>query len=575
MKRSGAQIVWEMLRHEGVEVVFGMPGGSIMTTYHPLQDYGIRHVLIRHELAAAHAADGYARVSGRVGVAMATSGPGATNLTTGIATAMMDSIPLVCITGQVASSTIGSDAFQESDITGITLPITKHNYLVTDVDELAETIHEAFYIAQTGRPGPVLIDLPKDVQCAVTDFAVPEDRVDLPGYHPDCMIDDAALDRAAERIESAKRPVILAGHGVVRAGAREELRLLAERMEMPVATTLLGKGSLSETHPLSLGMVGMHGAAPANHAVQEADLLLALGMRFDDRFTGCLERFAPHAAVVHVDLDVSEIGKNVPVDVAIVADVRDVLKGLLARASKASHVAWIERIEVLRADAKEHEVLEHTDSESLTAPHVIDEIWRQTGGKAIVVADVGQNQMWSSQYYRSDGVRPFVTSGGLGPMGFALPAAIGAQIAAPDAEVWVIAGDGGFQMNIQELATVVQEDLPLKMAVLNNGFLGMVRQWQEFFFDHRYESTRLLSPDFARVARAYDIAGERAGTQKESEDAIRAARSPKAGPALIEFAVTSEGDAGNVYPMVPPGAALHEMMRRPIAVGSKGQGAGR
>lgn len=568
MRRSGAQIVWEMLRHEGVDVVFGMPGGAIMTTYHPRQDYGIRHVLIRHEQAAAHAADGYARASGRVGVAMATSGPGATNLTTGIATAMMDSIPIVCITGQVGTSLIGSDAFQEADITGITLPITKHNYLVTDVDDLAETIHEAFYVAATGRPGPVLIDLPKDVQIAETEFSPPDHEVSLPGYRPNCEIDHASIDHAASLIRASQRPVILAGHGVVRAGAAEELRTIAEVAGIPVATTLLGKGGFPDRHPLSLGMMGMHGAATANHAIQEADLLVALGMRFDDRVTGCLERYAPDAVRIHVDLDPAEIGKNVAVDVGIVGDVREVLRQLIPNVTADDHPLWLERIDVWRSDAEERELLAHSECNRLTAPHVIDEIWRQTDGEALVVADVGQNQMWAAQYFPSDGTRPFITSGGLGTMGFALPAAIGAQIAVPDAEVWVIAGDGGFQMNIQELATVVQEGLPLRIAVLNNGFLGMVRQWQEFFFDHRYESTRLSSPDFVRVAEAYGIAGYRASTAEESPDAISQARS-SGSAALIEFHIVGEGEEGNVYPMVPAGAALHEMLRRPIAVGGK------
>ena len=568
MRRSGAQIVWEMLQHEGVDVIFGMPGGGIMPTYHPRQDYGIRHVLIRHEQAAAHAADGYARASGRVGVAMATSGPGATNLTTGIATAMMDSIPIVCLTGQVGTSVIGSDAFQEADITGITLPITKHNYLVTDVDDLAETIHEAFYVAATGRPGPVLIDLPKDVQIAETEFSAPDHEVALPGYRPNHEIDQASIEHAASLIRASQRPVILAGHGVVCAGAAEELRTIAETAEIPVTTTLLGKGGFPDRHPLSLGMMGMHGSAAANHAIQEADLLVALGMRFDDRVTGCLERFAPDAVRIHVDLDPAEIGKNVPVDVGIVGDVRVVLRQLIPNVMADAHPLWLERIGVWRSDAEERDLLAHSDCDRLTAPHVIDEIWRQTDGKALMVADVGQNQMWAAQYFSSDGPRGFITSGGLGTMGFALPAAIGAQIAVPDAEVWVIAGDGGFQMNIQELATVVQEGLPIRIAVLNNGFLGMVRQWQEFFFDQRYESTRLSSPDFARVADAYGITGRRASTMEESSDAISQARS-SGSASLIEFHIVGEGEEGNVYPMVPAGAALHEMLRRPIAVGGK------
>ena len=568
MRRSGAQIVWEMLRYEGVDVVFGMPGGGIMTTYHPMRDYGIRHVLIRHEQAAAHAADGYARASGRVGVAMATSGPGATNLTTGIATAMMDSVPIVCITGQVGTSLIGSDAFQEADITGITLPITKHNYLVTDIEDLAETIHEAFYVAATGRPGPVLIDLPKDVQVAETDFTPPTGEISLPGYRPAQAIDPKGVDRAAALLDVCQRPVILAGHGVVCAEAGEALRRLAEIAEIPVATTLLGKGGFPDDHPLCLGMMGMHGSAAANHAIQESDLILALGMRFDDRVTGRLDAYAPKAARIHVDLDPAEIGKNVPVDVGIVGDVGETLERLLPRVRACQRPLWLERIDIWRGDAQERDVLAHVQSERLNAPQVIDEIWRKTGGDAVVVTDVGQNQMWAAQYYgSSDGTR-FISSGGLGTMGYALPAAIGAQMAFPDAEVWVLAGDGGFQMNIQELATVVQEQLPLRIAVLNNGYLGMVRQWQEFFFDERYESTHLLSPDFVRVAEAYGICGHLATTPEESVEAIGRTHGSN-GASLIEFRIAGEGEEGNVYPMVPAGAALDEMLRRPIAVGTR------
>ena len=566
MRRSGAQIVWEMLRYEGVDVVFGMPGGGIMTTYHPLQDYGIRHVLIRHEQAAAHAADGYARASGRVGVAMATSGPGATNLTTGIATAMMDSVPIVCITGQVGTSSIGSDAFQEADITGITLPITKHNYLVTDVADLAATIHEAFYLAATGRPGPVLIDLPKDVQEAETDFTLPPREIALHGYRPNAEINPGDVDLAATLLERSERPVILAGHGAVEAS--QLLLKLAEFAEIPVATTLLGKGAFPDDHRLCLGMMGMHGSAPANHAIQSSDLILALGMRFDDRVTGRLDAYAPHAARIHVDLDPAEIGKNVAVDLGIVGDAGLFLDALLPRLGEQHRSLWIEQIDIWHDDARERELLSHDTGDELTAPRVVNEIYQQTGGGAVVVTDVGQNQMWAAQYYPAREGAQFISSGGLGTMGYALPAAIGAQIARPDAEVWVLAGDGGFQMNIQELATVVQEGLPLRMAVLNNEFLGMVRQWQAFFFGGRYESTRLINPDFVRVAEAYGIPGHCARTEGECAHAVSQACSRR-GPSLIEFRVAGEGEAGNVYPMVPAGAALDEMIRRPIAVGAR------
>ena len=571
MKRTGAQIVWEMLQRESVDVVFGMPGGSIMTTYHPRQEYGVRHVLVRHEQGAAHAADGYARASGRVGVALTTSGPGATNLTTGIATAMMDSIPIVCITGQVRTSSIGSDAFQEADITGITLPITKHNYLVTDVRDLARTIREAFYIASTGRPGPVLIDLPVDVQMAAIDFEPPHDEVNLPGYSSTWPVDPDSVERIASALAGAERPVILAGHGVVLSGAAHLLRTIAETAELPVATTLLGKGSFPDRHPLALGMMGMHGTAAANYAIQEADLLLALGMRFDDRVTGCLARYAPRARKIHVDLDPAEICKNVHADLGVVADVRDLLEQITPLISRSDRAAWIERIAVWKSDAAEREILSHLDSDALTAPEALHAIWRQTNGEALVVTDVGQNQMWAAQYYASSQPRSFLSSGGLGTMGFALPAAIGAQIARPSDEVWVIAGDGGFQMNVQELATVVQEDLPLRVAVLNNGYLGMVRQWQEQFYDKRYESTKLVNPDFMRLAEAYGLEAWRGTTADEAREAISQARTCRSA-CLIEFIVADEGEDGNVYPMVPAGAALHEMMQRPIAIGTRERG---
>ena len=562
MKRTGAQIVWEMLQREGVEVVFGFPGGAIMDTYHPLQEYDVRHILVRHEQCAAHAADGYARASGRVGVAMATSGPGATNLVTGIATAMMDSSPIVCITGQVPTPLIGSDAFQETDITGITLPITKHNYLVTDVNDLAYTIHEAFYIARSGRPGPVLIDLPKDVQRAETDFAPPEGEDRLPGYQPAGAGDAEAVRQAAELINSAQRPVILAGHGVLMSGAMEALNAFVEKTKTPVALTLLGKGGFPESHPLTLGMMGMHGEAFVNRAIQEADLLLAFGMRFDDRVTGKLERYAPHARKVHVDTDSAELNKIVPVDVAILGDLRQVLEQLLPLVEMASHQEWLEQIAHWQGESHKRDIVNQPDNGHVVAPQVIHALWEATQGEAIVVTDVGQHQMWAAQYYHLDQPHPIITSGGLGTMGFGLPAAIGAQIARPDKEVWAIVGDGGFQMTAQELGTVIQEQLPLRIALLNNSYLGMVRQWQELFYDRRYESTHLLNPDFVRLVEAYGIRGWRVTAPGETRQAIAEARSHP-GPAFIEFQVAQKGGDGNVYPMVPAGAALHEMIRRP------------
>jgi acetolactate synthase-1/2/3 large subunit len=562
MRRSGAQIVWEMLEHEGVDVVFGLPGGAIIDTYHCLHQYDIRHVLVRHEQGAAHAADGYARASGRVGVAIATSGPGATNLVTGIATAMMDSSPLVCITGQVSTSLIGSDAFQEADMTGITLPITKHNYLVTDVDDLAETIGEAFHIARSGRPGPVLIDLPKDVQQAVTEFVPPQGGRTLPGYEPAGSGDAQLVRQAAALINSAQRPVVLAGHGVLMSGTMPLLRELVERMEAPVALTLLGKGAFPESHPLCLGMMGMHGEAFANQAIQDADLLLALGMRFDDRVTGSLAYYAPQARKIHVDADAAELNKIVPADVAIWGDLRQVLTELLPAVGVARHPDWLEQIEAWRQQSRARDILHQPQNGRLVAPRVIDSLWEQTQGDALVITDVGQHQMWTALYYALDRPNPLITSGGLGTMGFALPAAIGAQIAQPDREVWAVVGDGGFQMTVQELGTLVQENLPVKIALVNNGYLGMVRQWQEMFYDRRYEATSLLNPDFVRLAEAYGIPASRVQDPQDTSAAIAAARR-RPGPVLLEFEVASEGEEGNVYPIVPPGAALHEMIRRP------------
>ena len=562
MRLSGAQIVWEMLEREGVEVVFGLPGGAIIDTYHCLQEYNIRHVLVRHEQGAAHAADGYARASGRVGVAVATSGPGATNLVTGIATAMMDSSPMVCITGQVSTSLIGSDAFQEADVTGITLPITKHNYLVTDVDELAETIREAFHIARSGRPGPVLIDLPKDVQQAKTDFVTPNGELLLPGYQLDHRVDGEQIRQAADMLNSAERPVVLVGHGILMSDTTRILRELVERMEAPVALTLLGKGAFPASHPLCLGMMGMHGEASANQAIQEADLLLALGMRFDDRVTGSLEHYAPQARKIHIDADAAELNKIVPADVAILGDLRQVLAELLPAVERTCHPEWLERISAWRGQSRARDILNQPQNGRLVAPRVIDALWEETQGDALVVTDVGQHQMWTALYYELDRPNPLITSGGLGTMGFALPAAIGAQIAQPGREVWAVVGDGGFQMTIQELGTLVQEGLPVKIALVNNSCLGMVRQWQEMFYDKRYESTYLVNPDFVRLAEAYGIPAFRVKEPKDTVAAIAAARR-ETGPALIEFEVAREGEDGNVYPIVPPGAALHEMVRRP------------
>ena len=562
MRKTGAEIVWEMFKREGVDVVFGIPGGAIMHTYHPRREYGIRHILMRHEQCAAHAADGYARVSGKVGVAMATSGPGATNLVTGIATAAMDSSPMVCITGQVPTHLIGTDAFQETDITGITLPITKHNYLVTRVEDLAQTIHEAFYIARTGRPGPVLIDLPKDVQMAETEFVPPPEEVYLPGYQPVGPGAPHLVQQAADLINQAERPIILAGHGVLMSGAMEVLRAFAEKTQIPVALTLLGKGGFPESHPLALGMMGMHGEAFVNRAIQEADLLLAFGMRFDDRVTGKLDTYSPKAKRVHVDADAAELNKIVRADVPILGDLAQVLQQLLPLVKPAQHAAWLAEIQEWEHDSRRRDILNRPDASRLVAAQFINDIWEATKGEAIVVTDVGQHQMWAAQYYPNDYPNTVVTSGGLGTMGFGLPAAIGAQVARPDSEVWAILGDGGFQMTMHDLGTIIQENLPIRIALSNNNYLGMVRQWQELFYDKRYESTRLINPDFIKLVDAYGIRTWRATTRAEARAAIEEARAHD-GPTFIEFQIAEVGEEGNVYPMVPASASLHEMIRRP------------
>ncbi len=563
MELSGAEIVWECLIREGVDLVFGYPGGAILPTYDSLSRYPrIHHVLTRHEQGATHMADGYARATGKVGVAMATSGPGATNLVTGLATAMLDSSPVVCITGQVPTSVIGHNAFQEADITGVTLPITKHNYLVTSVEELAFSIREAFFIASSGRPGPVLIDLPKDVQTARTEFHYPTDEIRLPGYQPVPLALGDKIDRARLLIRSAERPVILAGRGVLLSGAIDELREFAERTETPVGLTLLGKGCFPEDHPLCLGMMGMHGTGEANHAVQESDLLLAFGMRFDDRVTGNLATYAPKARKIHIDIDPSEIDKNVEVDVGIAGDLRATLSGLLEGLDPIDHGDWIRRINRWRDESAERELLNHVlTSPVLKAAEVVHDLWTLTGGRAITVTDVGQHQMWVAQYYAHSPEHALITSGGMGTMGFGLPGGIGAAMGRPDDEVWVVAGDGGFQMTMAELATAVQEKVKINIALINNGYLGMVRQWQELFYEKRYNETPMVSPDFCALAAAYGIPSARVTERSQIEDAVRRAQEHTDGPFLIEF-VVEQHDV--VFPMVPAGSDLHDMIRRPI-----------
>src|SRR5690348_6309763 len=512
-KLTGAEIIWECLERQGVEHVFGYPGGAILPTYDALTKSRVHHVLVRHEQGATHMADGYARASGRVGVALATSGPGATNMVTGIATAMMDSSPIVCITGQVGSAVLGSDAFQETDITGITIPITKHNYLVTRADEIAFSLREAFHIAASDRPGPVLVDVTKDAQLGSCEFdwdaAAPRARRQVPDFFPA----PANLNEAAALINESQRPVILAGHGIILSGAGEEVRRLAETADIPVALTLLGLGAFPASHPLNLGMMGMHGEAWVNQAIQESDLLIALGMRFDDRVTGNLKSYAPHAKKIHVDIDPAEFNKNVRVDAAISGDVGAVVGSWLSKLAEVDRSQWLAHISDLKGDSAVRDIQNLPDDGHLYAAHVINDIWRMTDGKAVVVTDVGQHQMWEAQYYHHESPRSLITSGGLGTMGFALPAGIGAKVARPEADVWVVAGDGGFQMTMPELATIVQENLKVNIAIINNGYLGMVRQWQEFFYDRNYEATPLLSPNFVKLGEAF---GDRKSTRLNS-----------------------------------------------------------
>lgn len=553
MKLTGAQIICESLLKEGVDVVFGFPGGTVLPLYDTLPQYPqLRHILVRHEQGAAHAADGYARATNKVGVCIATSGPGATNLVTGIACAYLDSAPMVAITGQVARPFIGKDAFQEVDITGITLPICKHNYLVMSASELAQVVKEAFYLARTGRPGPVLIDVPRDVFTEEANFRYPE-KINLPGYKPILSGHPAQIKRAASLINQASQPLIIAGRGVIISGAYAELKELAEKAQIPVITTLLGISSFPETHVLSFGMLGMHGMAYANMAVERSDLIIAIGMRFDDRATAKVSAFAPRAKVIHIDIDPAEIGKNVPVEVPIVGDVRTVLRVLNKQVQPQNHMEWIRDLDELRT---QHPALAIKEGSGLIPQYVVRKIYEATEGNALVVTGVGQNQMFAAQHFFYDKPNSFISAGGLGPMGFELPAALGVKVGCPKEIVWCIAGDGGFQMTIQELATVVQERAAVKIAILNNGYLGMVRQWQELFYGRRYSAVRLSGPDFVKVAEAYGIPGIRVTDKVQVVSAIESALAYD-GPFLIDFVVEPEE---NVFPMVPPGAALAELI---------------
>jgi len=553
MKLTGAQIVVECLKKEGVKIIFGIPGGTIMPVYDVFyQEPSIKHILTKHEQGAAHAADGYARATGNVGVCIATSGPGATNLVTGLANAYLDSIPLVAFTGQVPTNLIGTDAFQEVDINGITLPITKNNYVVREVRDLASIIQEAFYIARTGRPGPVLIDLPKDIQLAQTEFKYPE-KVSLNGYKPTFSGHIQQIKAAAQEISKAKRPVIYAGGGVISSNASSELRDLAFQANIPVTTTLMGIGTFPETHPLSLGMLGMHGTAYANYAISAADLIIALGARFDDRVTGKLSEFGSQAKIIHIDIDPAEIGKNVLVDIPIVGDLKKVLKKINEIIDKKENTEWLETIK----DWKRKYPLKYENNQELKPQYIIEEVYKISEGKAVIVTDVGQHQMWAAQYYQYTMPRTFISSGGLGTMGYGLPAAIGAKIGCPDKTVICISGDGSFQMNLQELATAINNHLTIMVIIMNNSYLGMVRQWQEFFFNKRYSSTALTgNPDFVKLIEAYGGTGIRVNKKQELYPALEKALSLNKF-VLIDCIIPGEE---NVFPMVIPGSPIDQMI---------------
>ncbi len=558
MKMPGAKILLESLRKEGVEVIFGYPGGQVLPIFDQLYDSPIKFILTRHEQAAAHSADGYARATGKVGVCLATSGPGATNLVTGIATAYMDSVPMVAITGQVKSFLIGNDAFQEADITGITRPITKHNYLIEDVKDLATTIKEAFHIARTGRPGPVLIDIPSDIQLQETEYHYPE-TVSIRGYNPTYAGHPGQIKRAIKAIEQSKRPVIYAGGGVIISEASEELRELAIKNEIPVTMTLLGLGAFPMTHKLALGMLGMHGTAYANHSIMESDLIIAVGARFDDRVTGKVDEFAPHAKVIHIDIDPASVSKSVDVDIPIVGDAKNILAKINKVVKKPDTREWLKRIEKWKEDLP----LKYKQDDKLRPQYVLEQIDAVTKGEAIICTDVGQHQMWTAQYIKFTKPRTIISSGGLGTMGYGFPAAIGAQFGKPDRLVFDIAGDGSIQMNIQELATAVVNKLPVKIAILNNCYLGMVRQWQELFYKKRYSYTSLggTCPDFVKLAESYGAVGMRVIRKEDVRPAIEKAISID-NVVMLDFHVEKEE---NVFPMVPAGQAINKMIEGGLA----------
>jgi acetolactate synthase-1/2/3 large subunit len=552
-KLNGGEIIIESLKKENVDAVFGYPGGAVINLYDALYSSNLKHYLGRHEQGVIHAADGYARSSGKVGVCIATSGPGGTNLVTGLANAQMDSIPLVAFTGQVASSLIGKDAFQEADITGISLPVTKHNFMVTDIKDLARTIKEAFYIARTGRPGPVLIDLAKDVTQAVAEFDYP-DRVNLPGYKPTFEGHKLQINKAAKAINDAKKPLLYVGGGAVISGAQSEIKQMVEKAKIPITTTLMALGIYPEDQDLALEMLGMHGTQYANKATLETDLLIAVGARFDDRVTGKLDEFASQADIIQIDIDPAEIGKNIAVEVPIVGDVKRVLKELLPYIEEKENGAWQQRIKELKE--KYPLKYEDDDSETIKPQYIMEEIDKYTKGDATIVTEVGQHQMWAAQFHKYKKPRQFITSGGLGTMGYGLPAAIGAQIGQPDEKVVLIAGDGSIQMNIQELGTAQAYNIPIKIIIFNNKYLGMVRQWQEFFFDKRYSSTKIPAPDFVKMGEAYGIWSKSVEKKSELGSALKEAMELD-GPAILDLHIPEEE---NVYPMVPAGAGLKDMI---------------